>query len=64
MPAIIENFFNYNGQPFHALCFAYKAELDQNIGLPSDFYAIDCPANLDIRPQIIWNIIETKDNHI
>jgi 8-oxo-dGTP pyrophosphatase MutT (NUDIX family) len=64
MAAIIENFFNYNGEPFHELRFVYKAGLDHNIGLPSDFYAIDSPANLDIRPKIIWDIIEAKGNHL
>jgi 8-oxo-dGTP pyrophosphatase MutT (NUDIX family) len=63
--ATLENFFHYEGKPFHEISIIYQAKIEE-FDCPNGFYAFDSERmkNLDIKPAAINEIISNKSSGI
>lgn len=52
---VIENFFDHANEPFHELCFLYKAEVEHEVVLTFGFHFVspEMFSHYDIRPAIV-----------
>ena len=63
---IMESFFICDNKKFHEICFYFEHKINGNIDLPEDYFVFnrDEIQKKDIRPKIIYEIINSNDKNI
>ena len=64
--AIVEDFFEFDNENFHEICFYYSCKLNKTINLPKNYYYItkNKMKTVNIQPKILPKIINSKNNKI
>jgi 8-oxo-dGTP pyrophosphatase MutT (NUDIX family) len=66
LKTIVERFFSEKNIKYHEFCFYYTYKLNKNIELPKNIYILDMDEikNVDVKPEIILEIIKSKNKGI